>query len=191
MGMPKGMVVQDEGGRFVGVRGLTDMERAFVQEYLVNGGKQKAAATVAGYADPSACGWHLSRSPKIQSALRVLRQRKILALATAGLAFVEATIEGTNDATMSQRLKASMWAVELAGHVAPKPGQEQPDEDKPMAEMTVSELEGVIRRGEEAIRRAQQPTIEGEAVTVEDAPSVPAVWPDSLQPVEIEEESTV
>lgn len=152
-----------------------------------NGGNATAAADAAGYRDPGSRGWELMQKPHIVAALHEARQRKLGNLATAGLALIERVIDGSEDAPIKVRFEASKFVIQLAGHVAPKAGDAQETDEKPMEEWTIEELEAFVRRGEEAAKRAKQPILD--AAEIE--PIAPEVAPEESEPRRIQGPSTV
>lgn len=174
MGMPSGIVARGASGQITGTQGLTVQQRAFVNAYVKNGGNLTEAATVAGYAEPRVYGWQLVRLAHIQAAIHQARSVDISELAVLGLGRVRSILGAAelldNAAGARVVLDAAKFVVNLAGHVPPKAAETDDDGlDKPMHEMTIAELEAFILRGEEAVRRAKAPVIEGQAVQV-DAP---------------------
>lgn len=188
MGQQVGNVTQDSRGRISGSRGLTSMQRLFVVAFVANGGNGRAAAKAAGYADPDAAQYNLVRSAHVAAAIADARQRKISELATAGLDLLEQVIRGTLDGVKpKERLEASKFVINLAGHVAPKAADGDTDDDKPLEEMTIQELEDFVRRGEEAAKRAKQPIIDGAAREL----VAPDTAPDGAEVIDVTPESTV
>lgn len=161
MGMPPATITQDASGRITGTKGLTNKESEFVRVYVANGGRGVEAATAAGYESPQTECWRLLRRPHIANAIHKARQRRIGEIATAGLDLLARVINGTEPATPKTRVSAAQFVIGLAGHVAPKAIENGDKPDKPLEEMTVSELESLIRRLDEAARLARQPVIDG------------------------------
>jgi uncharacterized iron-regulated protein len=137
---------------------LTDLQRAFVADFVATGGKNAtASARSAGYSADSARqeGWRLLRKPSIQTAIQRERAR---AIDTEGATRAWAVIEGILDdvkVPYGIRFEAAKYVMSIAGHVPPREKTEDGSRDKPIEEMTVSELESLIRRHE----RAEEPAV--------------------------------
>ena len=187
MGQQRKNTTHDSGGKFTGSRGLTEKQGRFVAAYVANGGQAQAAAEAAGYQAAGSEGWRLMQIPHVQTALHDARQKKLSNLATSGLALIEGIIRGTEEAPVKIRFEASKFVIQLAGHVAPKAGDAQETDEKPMEEWTIEELEAFVRRGEEAAKRAKQPILD--AAEIE--PIAPEVAPDESEPRRIQGPSTV
>lgn len=81
-------LTHDSGGRITGRSKLTTQQRAFVNEYIVNGGDGTKAAEKAGYSFPQSSQWSLKQLPHIQQAIHESRERELSELATLGLKVV-------------------------------------------------------------------------------------------------------
>jgi hypothetical protein len=126
---------------------LSDQEINFVQAYVGNGGDIKAAGLAAGLADP---GVALAK-PQVREAIEVKRDTEIK---TAGATRAWSVIEQlmTDPAAPAQvRLQAAKWTLEASGHglsaVAASLHLGLKRTGKPLAEMSVGELEEFITRG--------------------------------------------
>lgn len=126
---------------------LTDQELAWVQAYVGNGGDARAACKVTGLAD---AGELLAR-PAIREAIELRRDTEIK---TAGATRAWSVIEQlmTDPAAPAQvRLQAAKWTLEASGHglsaVAASLQLGIKRSGKPLAEMSVTELEEFITRG--------------------------------------------
>ena len=180
--MPKGQTTRDGSGKITGSRGLTEKQQRFVENYLSNGGNATAAARSAGYVMEAQDGWRQRQLPNVQRAIFEGQKRKLQSLSTAGLGFLEQLITGQiPDAKPRDRLDASKFVINLAGHVAPKGGEPEADDSKPLEEMSIAELEDFVRRGEAAAKRARQPILEHAG----SAPNAPGVEPSGAQAIDI------
>lgn len=182
MAMQKGMTARNASNQIVGSKGLTDKQRAFVNAMMRNGGNQTAAAKAAGYADPASSGWHLCQIPAIQTALHQLRQRHISNLATAGLDLLRQVIRGETEASMPVRVDASKFIINLAGHTVPKEDTNHKKDAKSLATMTVSEMEAIVRQGED--RLARMKLVDAKVI------DVPVIVPVETQDIDNAQEST-
>lgn len=130
---------------------LTERQRAFVVAFVASGGKNATeAAREAGFSAASARqeAWRLLRKPHVQAAIRAERAR---AIGTEGGSLAWSVIEGIlkdERSPVGVRFEAAKFVMGLAGHVAPKPGEEQGDTPTSLEDMTVAQLEEIIRRGE-------------------------------------------
>lgn len=174
------IIARDDAGRIVGTRGLTVQQVEYVNSVVLSGFDSVDAARAAGYADPPQAAYHLRRHGGVQAAIRAGVAQRIAQ--GAGLAWNVA--QGLlADAATNPRLRwdIAKWTLEVTGHVAPKPKDDAPKEEKPLETMTISELEAFIRRGEEAARMARQPILDNE-------PIAPSVAPSNTQAIDIEGE---
>lgn len=148
------------------------MEGAFVS-LLSQGVCQTRAAELAGYAHPDVQAVGLVRRPAIREALFVKRQGVIEGtLATAALGTMRGLIEG-GDVPAAVRFAAARWVLEAAGHRA-EAGAEDAGREKPLAEMSMAELEAEARKVEQLqaaldavldnLKAALPRDVEGEAV---------------------------
>lgn len=158
--MPSGHATRNAAGQIVGTRGLTEQQARFVQN-TVNGLSQTDAARQAGYAEPGVAGYQLKRNPRIIAAIHA-EQALVIGgdLANAALGVLRDILTGDHPAKL--KLDAAKTVLDRAGHIAPKAGDAPTGEDKPLAEMSVDELEAFIRRGRQAVEQAAAPIIEND-----------------------------
>ena len=110
-----GAVMNDKAsGRFVGGANLTQMQLAYVSAFLANGGKQRAAAKVAGYSSPESVGWYLSRHPAVVAEIRTRQLAQLGGLAVVGIQTLRAVMQDET-APAAARVQASRFALEAAG----------------------------------------------------------------------------
>ena len=126
---------------------LSDLELAFVQAYVGTGGDVKAAGLAAGLADPAAA----LAKPQVREAIELRRDVEIKTTgATRAWSVIEQLM--TDPAAPAQvRLQAAKWTLEASGHglsaVAASLQLGLKRSGKPLAEMSVTELEEFITRG--------------------------------------------
>lgn len=138
-----------------GVRMRADFVRAMVD----NGGNQKAAARTAGYATPDKDGARLVRQPRILAELRRQREKKIqtklasLALGTMRDLMVDEHV------SPAVRFQSARWVLEAAGHNSKEIKQLGFDPDKPLTEMSLTELQAFIAAGSQAVETLKQPRL--------------------------------
>ena len=157
-------------GTFVASDGLTEQQSEFVRHMLLNGGDEIDAVKKAGYSEgrTSQALYHLRRNPRVMDALRREREAWIN---TRGASLAVKTLEALmlDPATSGQvKLQAAKFTLEAAGHglAAQKARMGLPDADKPLSEMSLTELEAFLSAGRQAvetIKQEQAKTIEGEA----------------------------
>lgn len=99
---------------------LTELMLAFVDAYVMNGGKQKAAAIAAGYAASSAhvTGSRLMRNPAV---IRAIFERTTLQLGASLPAALDTMMKLSKSAKSEHvRQQASADLLDRAGLAAPK-----------------------------------------------------------------------
>jgi hypothetical protein len=126
---------------------LTDQELAFVQAYVGNGGDAKLAGQATGLADPGAS----LAKPAIREAIELKRDTEIKTTgATRAWSVIEQLMTDPS-APAQVRLQAAKWTLEASGHglsaVAASLQLGLKRSGKPLAEMSVTELEDFITRG--------------------------------------------
>lgn len=127
---------------------VTEQQQAFAEAYVLGSGNATQAAVAAGYSAVSArqTASRLLATPHVQEAIRraqahVLRNR----LASKALGVLEKILDD-DGAPAGVRVDAAKTILDRAGLPAVRAAEQLPDGDKPMNEMTVAELDGVIRR---------------------------------------------
>jgi len=164
-------------GAFIAADGLTEQQAAYVREMVRNGGQEQAAARAAGYSPDSMRSnlYALRRNHKVVDALRRERENWIQ---TTGGSLAIKTLEALmlDPATSGQvKLQAAKFTLEAAGHglAAQKARMGLPDPDKPLSEMSLSELEAFLSAGSAAIATLHEQkakTIDVVAERVDSAP---------------------
>jgi len=128
----------------------TDKQAAFVVHYGTKGMSGAEAARLAGYSSPAQDARRLLQLPHIRQALRDQRETIIQgSLAKLALETLEQLM--TNETTPAAvRHSAARTSLEMAGHL----GKVAPDalENRPLGELTISELEKVIADGEQKLK---------------------------------------
>jgi hypothetical protein len=171
-----GNALARKSGRFNDVASLTDKQERFVVLFVANGGKRINAARGAGYADPDTEGTRLLKLLHVTAAIHIERQRRISELSTAGLGLIGQIIDGTEPAAAGVKLDAAKFVIGLAGHSAKQAAEAPKTGDKPLEEMTIEEMEAMLRRSEQALAQAQ--VIDGDA-------TAPDTAPDGAQAIDI------
>ena len=149
-------------------RQLTERQAAFARAYAENGGNATAAAVVAGYSPESArtAGPRMLLLPWVQRALNFER-RRLLARATFGGLLVVIGILDDEREDKKLRLKAA--EIALKADRAERDGEKNADgSNKRLAEMSVDELEGFIRKWEAAKAASAAPILEHEPAPAAD-----------------------
>ena len=142
------------------------MQAEFVRRVALEGLPLCKAAEVAGYSYPATAGSQLARLPHVRAAIVASRQTAIEGdLASLGLRTMKALM--SDELTPAPvRFQAAKWSLEAAGHAAAARSAGLPAADRPLAEMSLTELEDFIKRGEDAlgnIKRANVLTIDTQA----------------------------
>jgi phage terminase small subunit len=172
--MAAGAVVQGRGGQFAPSGGapLTELQQAFVLEYVRNGGVANAAAVAAGYTEQGARGaaYQLVRNPKVINAIRLEQRRFILTeLASAS---VYATLDQLRDPVTPAHVRhqAAKLAAQMSGLLKTEENQGF-DFDKPMVEMSIEELEAFVAAGAAAVKDIKNQRVKVIEGTLADSPA--------------------
>jgi hypothetical protein len=130
---------------------LTDQQLAFVETYVGNGGDAKAAAKAVGYDDPVAAAKQALADPRVREQVELKRDVEIK---TAGATKAWQVIEQlmTDPSAPAQvKFQAAKWTLEASGHglsaVAASLQLGLRKTNKPLSEMSVTELEEFVTRG--------------------------------------------
>jgi hypothetical protein len=131
----------------------TDRQLQFVHHFT-NGARSAAdAARAAGFADPGTAARRLILTPHVRAAIRAARiadiEGDLSRLALDTLRDLMAT--ATTPAPV--KLGAARFALEMARY-GPEQAAKQPDDQKPLAEMTIAELEALVTAKESALPSA-------------------------------------
>lgn len=129
-------------------KGLTEQQRAFVQAYLQGDGAERAAK-VAGYSQSGPNpGYQVLHSPLIVAAIQTAVRHDLLTDGTriANAALKE--IAGDKQAPKGARVDAAKALLDRAGIIAKKAEDKSRPGDKPLQDMSIGELEDVIRQRE-------------------------------------------
>jgi len=138
---------------------LTDAQKAFVEAFCSNGGDAKDASRQAGYEGHHAPARLLSL-PNVRHSIRETLQRKVLGEG-ASLAWGTIMHLMTDSATPSAvRFQCAKWTLEAGGI-----GQATNDatDGKTLAELSLSELEEMVRSGRDAVATLSAIDIEPES----------------------------
>lgn len=160
-------------GQFVASGALTPMQAKFVRVYCTNGGQGVAAALAAGYSERSVDGiaYHLSKLPHIRAAIHERLESK-LNNGLAALAFKTlCDMLEAQDTPKAVKAKVAIWALEKAGHMAPK--SNATPSGKPLNEMSIDELRSFVESGQKALSDLK-PAIVIEADDKTAQPSIPS-----------------
>jgi phage terminase small subunit len=127
----------------------TEQQAAFVRHYATAGVNGAEAAQLAGYAEPRAAAYRLLNKPHVRAAVRAARETAINGdLAKLALETLHELM--ANETTPAPvRLGAARFSLEMAGHAVGK--TETPLADRPLAEMSVAELQRFVEEGERAL----------------------------------------
>ena len=127
---------------------LTDAQKAFVEAFCSNGGSAKDASRQAGYEGHHSPSRLLSL-PNVRQAIRETLQRKVL---SEGASLAWGTIMHLmNDASTPSavRFQCARWTLEAGGIGVAR--NDATTDGKTLAELSLSELEQMVRAGKEAV----------------------------------------
>jgi len=162
---------QGADGRFVvGTerRPLTELQARFARAYAENGGNGAAAAREAGYSPDSTRSIvsHLLSQPWVLRAIEIERRR---ILGRSGLAAMRVVIGILDDEREDKKLRLKAAEIALKADRAERDGEKNADgSNKRLAEMSVDELEGFIRKWEAAKAASAAPILEHEPAPAAD-----------------------
>lgn len=126
---------------------LTDAQKAFVEAFCSNGGDAKDASRQAGYEGHHSPARLLSL-PNVRHSIRETLQRKVLSEG-ASIAWGVLLHLMTDSATPSAvRFQCAKWTLEAGGIGSVN---DATTEGRTLAELSLSELEEMVRSGREAV----------------------------------------
>jgi phage terminase small subunit len=145
----------------------TDLQHAFVVEFVSNGGIATKAAASAGYSQQSArqIASQLLNKPHIQEAIRREQRKRLYGLGSKAMSVIESILDD-EAAPAGVRLDAAKTVLDRCGLTAETAKTEQLQNSKPLEEMTADELQAFIQEGIKQLKEQQAATVEGEAVLV-------------------------
>lgn len=150
----------------------TDLQAAFVDNFVAGGMNATRAAVAAGYSERSAkvTAHNLLKKPHVQDAIRA-EQRRVLQsdLATLALGVLRKVLED-EDAPVGARVDAAKTVLDRAGLVAQRVASDE-QVDMPISQLSQDSLSRIILKGEarilelqQAIREKSLNAIPGEAI---------------------------
>lgn len=135
---------------------LTDKQAAFV-EFMVASGDASASAERAGYqSHPSKAAFELLKSANVLVALQLAVHRALVADAPVARAVILEIATNTTCAARV-RLDAAKTLLDRAGHVAPRPREDESTANTPLHEMSTAELRELATRLEGEIAGRARP----------------------------------
>lgn len=138
---------------------LTEKQRLFVRAMARNACNQKTAAISAGYSGPEVAGSNLMSNPLIRQAISEERERYLCGeMASIALGTMRhlMTDQGVSAAV---RFQSARWVLEAAGHNNKEIKKLGFDPDKPLTEMSLSELQAFIAAGSQAVESMKRPRL--------------------------------
>lgn len=152
-------------------RGLTAKRRKFVNNVLL-GLKPAKAAEVAGYSCPAQAANYLTNQLSIQNAIQRESQRVLMTEGLSNSLRFMVSAPGNEKLPGAVRFQAAKWVMEAAGHglAAQRAALGLPDSDKPLSEMSITELDAFLAAGRGAIAQIkanEMRTIEGESRNID------------------------
>lgn len=157
------VVNSPETGRLVGTDEITDLQEAFCQAYVANGGIGNAAAKTVGYGDPRNASFKNLHLPKIRARIQeIVHERVGTRGAVIGYGVLVEIAQDTG-APPGVRHKCAVSLLEMAGFFRDKGQNTEGLRRKSLAEMTREELEQVVAHGASVLKAANVigQTIEG------------------------------
>lgn len=145
----------------------TDLQQAFVVEFVANGGTATKAAARAGYSQQSArqIASQLLNKPHIQEAIRWEQRKKLYGLGSKAMSVIE-SILSDEAAPAGVRLDAAKTVLDRCGLTAETAKTEQLQNSKTLKEMTANELQVFIQEGMKQLKEQQSLTVDGQATLV-------------------------
>lgn len=126
---------------------MTDREDDFVLEFVQTGDAVRAAS-VAGYAQPEIQGRAIAKRPRVAAAIRIETARRMQHMAPVALNVLYKA--ATNDSVpWGARVDAAKTILDRSGYVSDPKRTDRSDDNKPLAEYSVEELERLVERLEE------------------------------------------
>lgn len=128
---------------------VIDQQRTFAEAYVLGSGNATQAAISAGYSPVSArqTASRLLHTPHVQEEIRRAQARLLRGqLATKALGVLEKILDD-DKAPAGVRVDAAKAVLDRAGFPAARIPQVDPEQTRPLNEMSVDELEQVVRRG--------------------------------------------
>lgn len=126
---------------------MTDKEDDFVLEFVQTGDAVRAAS-VAGYAQPEIQGRAIARRPRVAAAIRIETTRRMQHMAPVALTVLD-KIMRDEKAPAGARVDAAKTILDRANYVSDPKRTDRSDDNKPLAEYSVEELERLVERLEE------------------------------------------
>ena len=129
--------------------GLTEKQADFVRHLVRDGCTQTESARRAGYGDPSSRAYELVRKPHVIEAIRQEQRRLVDGdLVNVALKTLRDIMSDT-DASAAARVSAARAALEIGGHMRKDAADDSAD--KALSEMSIEELEALVRHGREQL----------------------------------------
>jgi phage terminase small subunit len=126
---------------------MVDQQRLFVEAYVLGHGNATKAAIDAGYSPASArqTASRLLHAPHVQEAIRRAQAHGLKGrMATKALGVLEKILDDES-APAGVRVDAAKTVLDRAGMGAIRTPDHAVENDKPVAEMTVAELDALVR----------------------------------------------
>lgn len=126
---------------------MTDREDDFVMHFVQYGDAIKAAEA-AGYAQAEIQGRQIARRPRVAAAIRIETTRRMQHMAPVALTVLD-KIMRDEKAPAGARVDAAKTILDRAAYVSDPKRSDRSDDNKPLAEYSVEELEQLVARLEE------------------------------------------
>lgn len=144
---------------------MTKLQKAFVIDYVFNGGNATKAVASVGYSESSArqIASQLLGKPHIQEAIRKEQQRKLSGLGSKALSVIESILDDEK-APYGVRLDAAKTVLDRCGLSAQTAKFAPLEYEKPLEQMSIEELEAFISDSTRKLKEIEDEAIDGELV---------------------------
>lgn len=130
----------------VALSDLTDMQRAFVEAYVENGGNGTDAAVTAGYTAEwaRATAYKMLQLPHVQHAVQQRQRRDYTSLLNLGMKRLREALQDP----MTKPAVILDAVIKLGDRVGlgPKPDADSKGDSKPISELSLAELQALAQR---------------------------------------------
>lgn len=148
MAMQKEIIRRGRNGRIVGPGGLSDMQAAFVEAYIANGGQQTEAARAAGYGSPEVRAFELMRHEGVQAAIAASLRPRMGKIGHLAATLIERELQKAVDEPDNQAAQIPVKELRgllasIADKLVPTPPREPETPNKP-EQRSLAELEAEL-----------------------------------------------
>lgn len=155
---------------------MTDKEDDFVSHFVQFGDAIKAAEA-AGYAQAGIQGRQIAKRPRVAAAIRIETTRRMQHMAPVALSVLDKVMRDEK-APAGARVDAAKTILDRGGYGVPVAEKARSGDDRPLAEMSIPELERLVQDLEN--KRAA----EALDVTPDSGGNAPLIRADDDQPID-------